>query len=243
MTDGATTSLRQPPVKLAGFLYLTVIACGLFAVGFVHGSLVVRGDAAATASNIMAFEPLYRLGFAAQVVMYASYVAVTVILYDLFKPVDRSASLLAMFFSVAGIAIGAVSALNAAAPWLLLGGADYLDAFATDQLQALAYVFLRLDSAGFTVSGVFFGVYMVAIGGLIAGSSFLPRILGVAMAIGGVCNLFDSLARFLSPPFADQLSPYITLPGLVAELLLSLWLSLAGVKGLKWQAQAGAAEA
>ncbi len=239
----ASTSLKQPSAaRLAGLLYLIVIACGLFGVGFVQGSLVVRGDAAATANNIIASESLYRLGFAAQLVMYACYAAVTAIFYDLFRPVSRGVSLFALSFSLAGIAVGAAGMLNGAAPWLLLGGADYLDVFTTDQLQALAFAFLRLDSVGFSISLVFFGIYMIAIGGLIAGSTFVPRILGVLMAIGGLCHLIYHFAGFLSPPLAAQLSAYTSLPGLVAELLLALWLVLAGVNGSQWQAQTGAAE-
>lgn len=219
----ASTSLKQPSAaRLAGLLYLIVIACGLFGVGFVQGSLVVRGDAAATANNIIASESLYRLGFAAQLVMYACYAAVTAIFYDLFRPVSRGVSLFALSFSLAGIAVGAAGMLNGAAPWLLLGGADYLDVFTTDQLQALAFAFLRLDSVGFSISLVFFGIYMIAIGGL--------------------CHLIYHFAGFLSPPLAAQLSAYTSLPGLVAVLLLALWLVLAVVNGSQWQAQTGAAE-
>jgi Domain of unknown function (DUF4386) len=238
-----TTSSKQvPPAHLAGLLYLVVIACGLFGVGFVQGSLIVSGDAGATANNIIASESLYRLGFAAQLVMYACYIGVTVIFYDLFKPASRSVSLFALSFSLVGIATGAVNTLNAAAPWLVLGGADYLNAFTTAQLQGLVYVFLRLGSLGFSVCGVFFGIYMIAIGGLIAGSTFLPRILGALLVIGGLCYLTDSFVRFLSPPLAAQLSSYITLPGLASELVLALWLFLAGVNGAKWRAQTGATE-
>ena len=238
-----STSLKQPPpARFAGLLYLIVIACGLLGVGFVQELLIVPGDAGATGDNIIASESLYRLGFAARLVMYACYIGVTVIFYDLFKPANRSVSLLALSFSLVGIATGAVNALNAAAPWLVLGGADYLDAFTTAQLHALVFVFLRLDSLGFSISGVFFGIYMVVIGGLIAGSTFLPRIFGALLVIGGLCYLTDSFVRFLSPALAAQLSSYITLPGLASELLLALWLFLAGVNGEKWQAQASAAE-
>lgn len=230
-----------PPARLSGFLYLIVIACGLFAVGYVRASLVVSGDAAATANNIIASEALYRLGVAAQVVMYVAYVAVTAIFYALFKPVSGSASLLAAFFSLVGLATGAANIVNDAAPWIFLGGADYLAPIATPQRQALAYLFLRLSSVGFGISSVFFGLYCVAIGGLILRSTFLPGVLGALMAIGGVCYVADSFVTFLSPPLAAQLNPYITLPGLVGELLLSLWLFLIGVNVAKWKARAGVA--
>ena len=86
--------------RIAGLLYLIIIVGGIFAEIFVRGRLVVHGDAAATAHNIVTHELLYRLGFAAEIFYCACNVPLILIFYDLFKVVNRSAALLVVFFSL-----------------------------------------------------------------------------------------------------------------------------------------------
>jgi hypothetical protein len=225
--------------RIAGAFYLITIIAGVFAEVFVRGALVVRDDAAATANNILAHESLYRLGLAADLVMLASYIAVTVLLYELFKPSGGNLSLVAAFFSLVGIAVLAVNSLNHLAPLVLLGGAHFLSAFEPNQLQALALVSLRMHARGYSVGGVFFGVYMLLLGYLVLRSGFLPRILGVLMAAGGLSNLTDSFAILLLPNLAARL-PDISMLGGIAELSLTLWLIVLGVNAPKWEERAGA---
>jgi len=222
--------------KIAGVFYLLNILTGVFAEVFVRGRLVVYGDAAATATNILAQEPLFRLGFASALICVACYIAVTALFYNLFKPVNRSLSLLAAFFSLVGCAIQAFICLFLLAPLVVLGGAQYLSVFKVEQLQALALMFLTLYGQGFTIAMVFFGFYCLLIGYLIFRATFLPRILGVLMVIAGLCWL-----TFLSPPLADYLSPYILALGTLGEGSLCLWLLVIGVNVPKWEEQASAA--
>jgi len=218
---------------------LVTIIMGVFAELFVRGALVVRDDAAATAKNILAHEPLYRLGLAADLIMLVCYIAVTLLFYDLFKPLDRRLSLLAAFFSLVGIAVLAINSLNHLAPLVFLGGAQYLSAFDANQLQALALASLRMHARVYLIGGVFFGIYMLLLGYLIFRSGLLPRILGVLMAAGGLCFLTNSFVVFLSPVLAAQL-PDIGMLGGVAELALSLWLMAMGVNTLKWEEKGAA---
>ncbi len=222
--------------RVAGVFYLLTIAMGVFAELFVRGALVVRDDAAATASNILAHESFYRLGLVADLIMLVCYVAVTLLFYYLFKPVSRSLSLLAAFFSLIGIAVLAVNCLSHVAPLIFLGNANYLSVFEPNQLQALALVSLRLHARGYTISGVFFGMYMLLLGVMIFKSEFLPRIVGVLMAIGGLGNLIDSFATFLSPALAARL-PDLGMLGGLAELALTVWLLAMGVNAAKWVAK------
>jgi Domain of unknown function (DUF4386) len=221
--------------RIAGVFYLLEMLTGAFAIIFVGGRLFVFGDAAATATNILAHESLFQLGFAANLIQFACYVAVTGLFYDLFKPVNKSLSLLAAFFSLVGCAIGAVSCLFELAPLTVLGGAQYLNVFTLEQLQALSLMFLKLYGQLFNISFVFFGFYCLLIGYLIFRSTFLPRILGVLMAIAGLGWL-----TFLSPALTHALSPYILAAGL-GEVSLTLWLLVAGVNAERWKEQAGAA--
>jgi len=166
---------------MAGVFYLlTFLGGGLAA--FVSGSLVAYSGTA----NLIAT---------------ACYVGVTLLFYDLFKPVSRSLSLLAAFFGVVGCAFGALSVFHLAP--------------------------FHINSL------VFFGVYCLLIGYLIFRSTFLPPILGVLMAFGGLGWL-----TFLSPRVAHYLSPLNMAPGVLGEGALTLWLLVIGVNAQRWEEQA-----
>jgi hypothetical protein len=222
---------------MAGVIGWITTTAGFAAI--VRGKLVVYGDAAATAHNILAHELLFRLAFAGDVIA-TLYIAYTLLLYNLFRPVNRSLSLLAAFFSLLGCAIGTLTCLFHLAPLVVLGGAQSLRAFNVEQLQALALMFLKLHAQGYNISMVLFGSYDLLIGYLIFRSTFLPRILGVLLAISGLCYLINCFANFLSPAFAAHLMPYILVPG-GAELLLALWLVVIGVNVQRWKEQSSAA--
>ena len=237
MTERIAEASPRLKARIACVFYLLtgLVAFDLF---FVLGRLVVYGDAAATATNILAHEPLFRLGFAAELIGLSGYIAVTALFYDLFKPVNRSLSLLAAFFSLVGCAVQAFACLFRLAPLVVLGGAQYLSVFKLEQLQALALMFLKLHARAFDIGIVFFGFYCVLIGYLIFRSTFLPRILGVLMAFAGLGYL-----TLLWPPLANYLSPYNLAPAALGETSLVLWLLVIGVNVQRWKEQASAAEA
>ena len=122
-----------------------------------------------------------------------------------------------------------VSLINQFAPLHLLKNKDLLLVFKIDQLQSLVYFFLKLEMYGLNLALIFFGCYCILMGFLIFRSGFLPKLIGVFMAIGGVCYLFNSFATILNPAFAANLSPYIQLPSGLGEISLCLWLLIAGV--------------
>jgi Domain of unknown function (DUF4386) len=225
--------------RIAGFLYLIVIVGGFFAEIFVRGRLVVHGDPAATAHNILTHELLYRAGFSAEVFYCACNVPLTLIFYNLFKPVNRSATRLVVFFSLVGTAIESVSLLAHYAPLVLLGNSHDFHAFTPEQLETCAYVSLELFEYGFAIALVFFGFYCLSMGYLILKSTFLPRFIGVLLSIEGVLYLTNSFANFLAPAIALHVFPFLAASA-VAEISLCLWLLAVGVNVPKWQNQAGA---
>ena len=226
--------------RMAGGLWLMVIATGTFA--FLAGAtLIVRNDAVATATNILAAERFYRLGFVADLIAGACYMGVTVLLYDLLKPVSRSVSLLAAFFGLGGIAIGAATSLVRLAPLVLLRSDQYLSTFTPNQLQTMALAALRLYEQAFLIAMVVFGLQCVLVGCLIVRSTFLPRILGVLLALGGLSYVISSLANFLAPAFGARLAPFIVPAAILGEGSLTLWLLLVGVNAQRWNEQASAA--
>ena len=237
MKEGIAKASPALKARIAGVIYLFCGWAYSFADGSVRGKLVVDGDAAATAHNIMAHMPLYQLGFAADLFSVVCYITVTLLLYDLFRPVDRSISLLAAFFSFGGCIVQAVSSLFHLAPLFVLGGAPYLNAFKPEQLQSLALLLLNLRAQSTNIYMVFFGCYCILIGYLILRSTFMPRIIGAFMAIAGVGYL-----TFLSPPIAHSLFPHVLMPaGALGEGSLILWLLIFGVNARRWKQQASAA--
>jgi Domain of unknown function (DUF4386) len=217
--------------RISGLFYLGTIIAGVSAQGLVLGSIVVRGDATATAANISAHPTVYAATLACDLIMLICYVIVTALFYELFARVDRSLSRMAAGFSMIGIAVFAVVGLLLALPPLLEADVSWLSAFTAEQRHSLAYLSLALHGNGYGISLVFFGVYCVLIGVLIWRCDFLPRWIGVLMAIAGVCYLVSSFAQILAPGFAHMLGPVILVPGLVGEGSLSLWL----IFFAKWQ--------
>ena len=227
--------------RVGGVLYLVIIVLGLLDEVAVRSRLVVGGDAAATARAIAASEPLWRAGVAGEIVLLLCAVALTLVFLVLLSPVSRALALLATLFNVVSIAIEGASALYLVSALFPLGSAGYLAALDPAQRAALAYLSIRAHGYGFGVSLVFFGCVCEVLGYLIFGSGFLPRALGVLMAVAGLCYLVNGFALILSAALAARLFPAILLPAFVGEASLCLWLLARGVDEERWRARASAA--
>ena len=229
MTDPIAEASPLSTANFAGAFYLTSILTG-GAAAFVRWRLVVPGDAAATATNILAHEPLFRMVLAADLISASCYVAVTVLFYEMFKMVNKRLSLLAAFFSLTSGAIVAFACLFHIAALVVLRGAQYLNILDVQPLPTLALLCLKLRAQTYGISLVFVGFSCLLIGYLIFKSTFLPRILGVLIVIAGLGWL-----TVLSPPLAKYLWPYIAAPGLMSEGALTLWLLVIGVNAERWK--------
>jgi hypothetical protein len=224
----------QRYARVGGLLYLLLIAAGSWGE-FVRGTIIVAGDATATAHNIMASESLWRTGIGGDLLMHLCDVPVMLVLYVLLKPVNRNLALLAVLFNLVQTAVLVVNKMTLVIPLFLLGNAVYLKAFAPQQLSALAYVSLRAHDHGFGFGLIFFGVVCLIQGYLIRRSGYLPRTLGVLMQVAGACYLLNSFALVLAPAFASLLFPAIMLPPFIAESSLAIWLLVKGVDLPKWE--------
>ena len=163
--------------RIAGIFYL---------VTFVAGSLSLMLPGGGLTANLIAT---------------FAYVGVTVLFYQIFKPVNASLSLLAALFSLAGLIVALLTSLKIA--------------------------MIPINPLGF------FGFYCLLIGYLIVRSTFLPRVLGVLMAIGGL-----SWLTFFSPSLTSRLNPYSLAPGIFGEGVLTLWLLIIGLNEQRWNEQA-----
>ena len=225
--------------RMAGFFWLMTIITGMF--GFVAGGrFVVAGDAATTAANIINHESLYRLAFIANLLATACYLAVTLFVYQLLKPVNRTVAAFVVLFSLMGCAVGLVSNLLFLAPLDFLSGASYLSTFTVAQLQALGLTIVTLSLHLNDIGMVFFGLHVFSIGYLIRKSTFLPRILGMLLFVTGACYLASSFANLLALPFRASLTPFVALGGLIGEGSLTAWLLAKGVNAQRWHQQAAA---
>src|SRR5438876_3499114 len=159
MTERITETSPRLKARITGVFYLVTILTGIFAQGFVSGRLVVDGDAAATATNILTHRGFFQLGFTVYLIEMACQIAITALFYDLLKPAGRSVSLVAAFLGLAGCVIKTFSRLFYIAPLLVLGGSHYLSVFSAEQLQALALLFLKVNDHGAANALAFFGFF------------------------------------------------------------------------------------
>jgi len=233
MTDLAADASPRLYARVAGVGYLVIIVTGIFAEFFVRSSLIVPGDAAATAGNIAASEILFRTGMAGEFLMLLGDVLVAGALYVVFRGFSRNLALLAAFFRLAQAAILGVNLLNTYVPLLLLAHGSYLTAFQPEQLNALVLLALEAHSFGYLIGLVFFGAHCLIVGYLVFKSAYVPRILGVLLVIAGVGYLVDSFGRTLLPTYDDHANLFLGIvfvPAFLAEVSFCLWLLLKGVK-------------
>ncbi len=141
--------------RFAGLLYILASIPGVFALVYVPSKLIVRGNAMATAHNIVASETLFRLGIAADLICQALFIFVALALYDLLKGVNRRHALLMVTLILVSIPIAFLNELNGIAALILVRGADFLSLFDKPQRDALAMLFLNLHGHGFDVAGIF----------------------------------------------------------------------------------------
>ena len=235
-----TTKEKMNPnrtARVAGFLYLIMIPFALF--GIMWGtSLIVPGDAATTANNIMASESLFRFSIMSALMVGIGHILLVLVLYKLLKAVNKNHALLMVIFLLVGAPIAMLNELNRFAALLLSSGADYLmTVFTADQLQALVPLFLDLHEHGISIAGIFWGLWLFPMGYLVFKSGYIPRILGVFLIIAGFGYLIDSFAVFLLPNFIAIISKFTQFTW-YGELLLPLWLLIKGVNVEQWEKRA-----
>jgi Domain of unknown function (DUF4386) len=235
-------SFSRNPGRFAGLLYVVTSIVGFFAMGYVPGKLIVHGDAATTASNILAHETLFRLGIAGEVIGQAGFIFVALALYDLLKGVSRWYASLMVMLIVVSVPIAFVNELNSIAAVVLVRGADFLSVFEKPQRDALAMLFVKLHGQGFVVAEMFWGLWLFPLGLLVYRSRFLPRFLGVWLGLAGVGWVILSLTGIMLPEYQDRVDTY-SQPAIIGEIVFMLWLLIMGGKPPEVDAGATAAAA
>jgi hypothetical protein len=216
---------------MAGLLYLIFIVTLIFS-SLIRSRLIVFGNPATTANNIMGSELLFRIGFVSELVSAVFFLLAAWTLYALLKPVNKNLALLFLLLNLGGVAVECINTLNLFSALQLLSSANYLNVFQTGQLQALAMSFLNSYTNGFMIAQIFFGAWLLPLGYLVFKSRFLPRILGILLMIDCFGILIWFFQFFLFPSYGAISYPGYAV-GFVAEGSLSLWLLVKGVKDQK----------
>ncbi len=222
-------SSTKNPGRFAGLLYVLMSIAGFFAMGYVPSKLIVHGNAAATASNIAASETLFRLGIVGELIGQAGFIFVALALYDLLKGVNRRHASLMVTLIVVSIPIAFLNELNSIAALVLVRGADFLSIFEKPQREALAMLFLNLHGQGIVVAEIFWGLWLFPLGLLVYRSRFLPRFLGVWLALAGFAWVILSLTGVLLPQYQNKVFTYAQ-PAVFGEIAFMLWLVIKGAK-------------
>ena len=237
-TNASPRGTNKKTARMAGFLYLIYIVTSIFANGLGRSKLIVLGDAATTARNIMASAWQFRIAFLVDLVAAVLFLLTAWALYVLLKPVNKNLALLFLVLNLGGVAVSCFSDLFLIASQLLLSGADYLKVLQAVQLQALAMLSLYLYKYGFMgIAQIFFGAWLFPLGYLVFKSGFLPRFLGVILMVHCVVWLMSALQFFLFPGFIGMTFvgiTYLSNPiGFISEFGLTLWLLIMGAKDPK----------
>jgi hypothetical protein len=221
----------QTYARIAGALFLVTIVAGGFGELFVPSKLIVSADAVRTASNIIASDSLFRLGFAAYLVEAFCDITLTLLLYLLLRPVREDLALLATLFRVVSTATFAVTELFYFAAALPLRGAEYLKSFSPEQLNTIALLSLKAYSLGAGIFMMFYGTASIILGYLMIRSGFLPWILGALLALSGLGFVVYNFLLVLAPRYAWS---GLQAPAGLTALALGLWLLVKGVDVTKW---------
>ncbi len=228
-----STTDRSPMryARVAGILYILLVPLSIFGIQYVPSTLIVPGDAAATARNILASESLYRLSIVSALTVQIVNIFVVLFLYKLLKPVNKNMASLMVIFLLIAVPIAMFNELNRLAVLLVLGGADSSTAFTTGQLQNLMTLFTGLYKSGTNIAGIFWGLWLFPMGYLVFKSRFLPKLIGILLIIGCFGYLADSVIFFLVPNFHVTISQFT----FIGEILLPLWLLIKGVNVEQWE--------
>jgi hypothetical protein len=224
--------------RVAGLLYLAIFVLWPLSTLVGESTVVVAGDAAATAENLVANETLFRWGMVGQSVVILIELVLAAVLYVIFRPVSRPISLAAAFGRLSeGVAM-AVKLLTGMLALFVVGGSGALAAFDREQLDALTMVFL--DANGFMdlVWGLFFALHLVLLGWLVYKSGFFPRILGVLLLLAGGGYFAETFGLFVNPDLNSTLETLVIVLAVPGELVFALWLVIKRIDEDKWRSRA-----
>src|SRR5713226_9995517 len=198
--------------RVAGAVYLSLVVTAPFSLIDIPRTLIVRGNATATANNILAHETLFRLGFVADLISSVIFIFLVLALYRLLSGVNKTYASLMVALALVSAAVGFMNVLSNIAALTLLRGGDFLTVLEKPQRDALGLLFLRLHGQGNVINEIFWGLWLFPFGVLVMRSGFLPRILGILLIVNGFAYVAVSLTSLLLPTYADVVNRFAIIP-------------------------------
>jgi len=206
--------------------------------------MVVRGNAAATAANVLGAEATFRLGFVADLFGLLLFLGSGLLLYEVFQPASRRAARLYLALFVMGVLSQALESVQDLTALALLKGGAGMTGLPPASANALAFLFLHMHSFTYELALFFFSFTSLVMAWLVLRSTFVPRIFALLMLLDGLGGLTFTLASFLSPPLATRIFPLVPFATVAAgEGVLYLWLLVKSVHAERWHGQAAASRA
>lgn len=215
--------------RIAGLIYSSMVLTGPMSLMYIPGKLIVRGDAQATAANVLNHQVLFQLWILGDLWTAVIFICLGIALYRLLSPVNTIWALLMLGFVLVSAAVGFVSTLNCIAAGVFFRGDDFLNVFAEAQRNALGMLFIRLHSKAIFINELFWGLWLFPFGLLVFRSGFLPRWIGVWLMINCCAYLVLSPIALFAPTYYEAAFQYAT-PVLFGELAIMLWLLIKGAK-------------
>ena len=215
--------------RIAGGIYLLMVLTAPFSLIYVPSKLIVRGNALATADNILAHETMFRLSIFGDLIGHVIFICLAVALYRLLSNVNKTWAILMVSFVLVSAAVGFLNALNNIAAVILFRGGEFLDVIDKTQRDALGMLFVRLHSQGEFISEIFWGVWLFPFGLLVYRSGFLPRLLGVWLIVACFAWIALSITALFFPSHYGAAFTWLQ-PAFFAEMAIMLWLLIRGAK-------------
>ena len=229
-TEGSAVGSQKRLARIAGLLYLAVGILGAFAFAAVYSAMYVAGDAAATASNLVANAGLVKIGVAADLIQVTVWVFLALTLYVLLRHVSGYAARAMVVLVAIGASLSFVNILFEFQGLRVATDPTYTATVGAAGATALAMLMLDLQHYGYYIAGIFFGLWLVPLGYLAFKSGMFPKVLGIVLVVGGIGYLFDTLAAFVAPELTPIIHPIAALLGIVAEVSLLAYLLVKGVR-------------
>jgi len=231
MTPGTITQSQRTAAKVAGWSFLFTMVIVVVANYGLLNPLVVRGDAGATARNILAHETQFRVVVVGFLAYSTGVFILLTALYVILKPVDAGLALAGAIFRFVFALLWLLTTLNLLSSLRLLGTASYLQAFEPERLQALARLYLSANFDDYYVGLPFFSLAAMVCSYLFLKSHYIPKSLAIFGVIASAWCVLCAFIYLIFPGFAKPVDPYwFDSPMAIFELVLSFWLLFKGLR-------------
>lgn len=216
-------------IRITGLLYLLVIICAGFSQGYVRGTLVVPGDAVATADNILQNKALFQLGLTTDLIAFLFDVVISILLYQIFKPFHKGLVLLSAGFRlIAHPAIASINLLNHYMAMKVLDTNAFAGSFSTEQVQEMSSLLMEAHHYGYLIAGGFFGVHCILFGVLIYKSNVFPKLFGGLLLGSGAGYLIETFGNINFPGYENQTALIVGIAAAIGEIGITIYMLTKG---------------